>query len=144
MASDAEYSQWRRLVEALDEWTAAHEVSEGRIRVWLPDLVGSRPEYVDIVMSPQDWDVWSGTVMGSLELTIDEVKQAVAALATPHPFLVHHLYELHPSLNETLPPDPDEERMAQLMRENDGRPIGNWFAYGKDGKTYPFPEGPPR
>ncbi|PWN03099.1 hypothetical protein DJ010_08175 [Nocardioides silvaticus] len=96
-----------------------------------------------IVMSPVDWDGWEG-VNGSFETTVDDVQRAVREHGGSHPFLVYDLYELVPSPAETLPPDPDEERLDQLMRENGGRPIGTWVAYGQDGKMYPFPEPPPR
>lgn len=144
MTSRPRQSAWVRLATALDEWTAAEEIAEGRIRVRLPASTPLQQEHVDIVMSEDDWDIWSGTVLGSVEDAIDEVKRAVEGLASPHPYLVHDLYELHPSMTETLPPDPDVERLNQLMRENGGRPIGNWYAIDRDGKDHPFPEPPPR
>lgn len=144
MVSEAVRRNWNRLVDALDRWTEATVVAEGRVRVRLPGTATGGQEHVDIVMSPSDWDDWSSTVSGSFETASEEVKQAVVAMGGSHPFLIHDLYELQPSMTETLPPDPDEERLAQLVRESHGRTLGNWVAYGKDGKTYPFPKPPPR
>jgi len=144
MVSEAVRRNWNRLVDGLDRWTAATAVAEGRVRVQLPDTATSGQEHVDIVMSPSDWNVWSSTVSGSFETAFEDVQRAVVEVGGSHPFLVHQLYELHPSMTETLPPDPDDERLAQLVRESDGRPIGPWVAYGKDGRIYPFPESPPR
>jgi hypothetical protein len=143
MGSEAVRRNWNRLVDALDRWTEATVVAEGRVRVRLPGAATGGQEHVDIVMSPSDWDEWSSTVSGSFETAFEEV-WAVVEMGEPHPFLVHDLYQLQPSMTETLPPDPDEERVAQLVRESHGRPIGNWVDYGKDGKMYPFPELPPR
>lgn len=144
MVSESVVKNWNRLVDALDRWTKATVVAEGRVRVRLPGTATSVAEHVDIVMSPSDWDVWSSTVSGSFEAAFEEVKRAVSEVDGSHPFLIHDLYELHPSITEALPPDPDAERLAQLKRESNGRPIGNWVAYGKDGRMYPFPEPPPR
>lgn len=144
MEAEAVRRNWDRLVDALDDWTEATVVAEGQVRVRLPDKATGGQEHVDIVMSPSDWDEWSSTVSGSFETAFEAVKRAVVEMGGSHPFLVHDLYELEPSMTETLPPDPDEERLAQLVRESHGRPIGTWVAYGKDGRIYPFPEPPPR
>lgn len=144
MAPDPEREQWSRLVEALDSWTAAREIAEDRFRVWLPEEAPSELEYVDVVMSPDDWDTWSSTVTGSFEDALDDVKHSVAQHSSSEPFLVFETYELVPSMTVVVPPDPAEERLKQWMRDNPGRPAGTWVAIGRDGRSYPFPEGPPR
>lgn len=107
---------WERLVAELDGWTAAQAVGADRFRVRVP--ASDPPREVEVVMAPKDWETWSTTVMGSFDPTVDLVKAAVTEAPDGHPYLVFHLYELHPSTTPELPPDPEEERVEQFFRDH--------------------------
>jgi hypothetical protein len=142
MATEYERQQWERLIERLDARAAAAAESEDRVRVTLTNDDGSRRDVV-IHMSADEWSDMFGTMWGSFEDAAREVERSLKELPPDHDHLVFGQYELHPSMVETLPEDPDHVRMREYMRDHP-QGGGNWYALDEEGKRIPFPQGPPR
>ena len=117
--------EWQRLVDALGTLGRVMATSRGL-------LVALESRSVEIVMTPDDWDdmpvVWGGY---PIEETLDLVRSQPADKG----FLVYNnQYELEPCAAPEIPPDPEELRMQELMRQHpNGIPGGGWFAYKPDG-----------
>lgn len=142
MATEHERQEWERLIERLNAWATATAESEDRIRVTLNDDDGSRRDVL-VHLSPDQWSDMSGTMWGSFEDAAREVEVALRDLPSDHGHLVFDQYELHPSRDETLPEDPDDARMRELLRDHP-EGVGNWYAVDGEGNLIPFPQGPPR
>ena len=142
MTTDYERREWERLVERLNTGASAVAESEDRIRVTLTYADGSRRDVI-IHMSADQWSDMFGTMWGSFEDGVREVERSLRELSPDHGHLVFGQYELHPSLDETLPDDPDDAQMREYLRKHpEGG--GNWYAIDREGKWIPFPEGAPR
>jgi hypothetical protein len=95
---------WQRLVDALDEWTAAVESAPGRIHVLLPD--GHNGADAIIVMTPDQWDDMSGVMWGNFDDALKDVKRTLLGLGRGEHFAVYCEYGLEPSTEATLPEPP--------------------------------------
>jgi len=96
--------EWRRLVEALDAWTSATAVAAGRIEVTLP---GHGSRQVVIVMTPGEWSGMAGTMWGSFDAAVEDVKRSLRDLRPHQGFAVYHQYRLEGSSTPSLPPFTD-------------------------------------
>jgi hypothetical protein len=141
MATDYGRREWERLVERLNTRASAVAESEDRIRVTLTNDDGSR-RHVTIHMTADQWSHMFGTMWGSFEDGVREVERSLQELPPDHGHLVFGQYELHPSMDETLPENPDDAQMREYLRKHpEGG--GNWYALDREGNHIPFPEGPP-
>ena len=142
MATEYERLEWQRLVERLNTRASAVGESESRIQLTLTNDDGSRRD-VTIHMSADQWSDMFGTMWGSFEDAAREVERSLQELPPDHGHLVFGQYDLHPSMVETLPEDPDDAQMREYLRVHpEGG--GNWYAIDREGNHIPFPEGPPR
>lgn len=142
MATENERREWERLIERLDTWASAAAESEDRIRVTLSNDDGSRRD-VAIHMTADQWSDMFGTMWGNFEDGVREVERSLQELPPDHGHLVFGQYELHPSMVETLPENPEDAQMREYLREHpEGG--GNWYAIDREGNRIPFSEGPPR
>lgn len=141
MATEHEIQEWKRLVARLNTWANAVAESEDRIRVSLANDDGPHRD-VTIHMTPHQWSDMSGTMWGSFEEGAREVERSLEELPPDHGHLVFDQYELHPSIAETLPEDPEEVRMHEYPREHP-EGAGNWYAIDREGNRVPFPKGSP-
>lgn len=139
---DWERAKWERLIEILNGFARASAVGPDRIHVTLADRVGSKRD-VDILMSPDQWSDLNGTIWGSFDDAVRQIKESLDDLPAGHPFLIFHLYELVPSRTVQLPEDPDVAKLREHLRKNPGA-VGEWRAYRRDGSYARFPEPPPR
>ena len=142
MTTEYERREWERLIERLNTCASAAAESEDRIQVTLTNDDGSRRD-VAIHMTPDQWSDMFGTMWGSFEDGVREVERSLQELPSDHGHLIFGQYELHPSMVETLPEDPEDAQMREYLREHpDGG--GKWYAVDPEGNHVPFPEGPPR
>ena len=110
---------WQQLLEVLGAHGAVSESAPGCV-AWSQDEA-----VVEIVMTPDDWSGWSGTVMGDVGLTAGLVlADARRAVAAGTPYLVFDTYELHASATPESPllaeREADELRFAQILHDNPG------------------------
>ena len=124
---------WQRLLQELNSWARATEAGPGRVRVFFTDAAGAA-RVVDIVMTPEQWEDMAGGVWGSFEGAARELRQAVLSASDNDRFLVFDTYELRPSPTETLPVDPDQERLDQLAREHP-EGFGRWVVLDREGNV---------
>ena len=92
---------WQRLVEALDGWTSAKAVAPNRIEVTRPGRSG-RGRAV-IVMTPEQWDDMTGTMWGSFDAAVQDVKRSLRHLRPNEGFAVYSQYRLEGSATPSLP-----------------------------------------
>ena len=96
---------WQRLIEALDGWTSAKAVAVGRIEVSLPRRRGRGRAVV--VMTPEEWDAMTGTMWGSFDAAVEDVKRSLRRLRPHEGFAVYSQYRLEGSATPSLPSIPD-------------------------------------
>lgn len=96
---------WQRLIEALDGWTSAKAVAPGRIEVTRPGRTG-RGRAV-IVMTPEEWGDMTGTLGGSFDDAVGDVKRSLRRLRPHEGFAVYSQYRLEGSATPSLPPVTD-------------------------------------
>lgn len=100
---------WEDLIEALNTWAEAREVSDG-IEVTFGDSDGAR-RMVQVVMTRSDWEELAWVIQG---VTPETLRESILGLDDYELFLVCDSgVELVPSHTRDLPPDPlDEYRPA--------------------------------
>ncbi len=124
---------WERLLEFLDEWADAREVRPGRIEVTWPRS-GEPVRTVELVITRSEWDDLVAIPYGDFDLAAAEVRRSVLALEADQPYLVYGTYELVPSQTPALPPDPEELRLEERLREHP-EGFGRWVALDADGNA---------
>lgn len=139
---DRERQWWDRLIDSLNTWASAAALVSDRIGVVLSSEGRTRRE-VQIVMSPREWAEIHGVAYGDFDQAVADVRRALDDVPDGHGFLVYNCYELHPSMTDTLPEDPEVERLRELMRQHPEGLGGTWVAYTSDGTAHPCPEMPP-
>ena len=135
-----ESTMWDQLLTFLATLGEARETSPGRIRLRLP---GSEHD-LEIVMTASEWVEMSSVMWGNVADAAEDVRRSALSADTEHRFLIYRDYQLEPSSRPIREPDPEQERMAALLKANGGKPIGSWFAHGDDAAPYErfsdFPE----
>jgi len=115
---------WERLLELLED-VGAVDARDGRLVVTPAAGRGFPP--VEIVMTPAQWEELVTVPFGDFDLAAEHLKDRWAGLAADQPFLVYELYALEPSATPELPPNPDEERLDELLRRHP-EGFGHWYA----------------
>lgn len=123
---------WERLLEFLNQWSAAVEITPGRLEVAVLSSDGSTT-LVEILMTRDEWDDMVTTPWGNFDDAAREVREAVLGLRGNERFLIFGDYELVPSATRTLPIDPEEARLQELARQNPGG--FRWVAEDEDGNA---------
>jgi hypothetical protein len=133
--ADGRYDRlWERLLEFLEEWSTTRVVGPGRLEVTV-----NRPETpvrtVEVLLTEDQWGEMVGVAWGGFGPELRQhVRDTVLRVRPPDRFLVYEDYDLVPSATPDLPPDPEEERMAQLLREHP-EGFGRWVALDRDGNV---------
>ena len=118
MLADVNYerSLWDRLIESLDRWTSATEMSSGQIEVLLPVDEG-KSRRVHIVMSPMEWTDMASVAWGDVDDAVQDVKQTLLRLQAHEGFAVYSLYQLEPCTGPALPEQESPQREATTRGE---------------------------
>jgi hypothetical protein len=124
---------WERLLEFLNSWSSAAEVSPGRIEVTLEQPDGT-PRLVEIVMTPDEWDDMAAVAWGDFDDAVQKVRKTVLGLGSRERFLVYRDYDLHPSATPDLPADPEIEHLDELARQHP-EGFGRWVVRDRDGNV---------
>jgi len=108
MEQDADY---QRLLDWLNTWAQAHEVSPGRLVVTF-ESAGVLRE-AEIHMTPDQWDDMWEVMWGSLDDAVSEVRHSLLSLKPGERYLVFGEYELNAarSLTDRHPEEPSPEQM---------------------------------
>ena len=115
---------WAQLLDGLRGLGDVEEVAPGRT------VVRYDGRSVTIVMTRRQWiDLW-GVVWGDLESALESTLRSLRELPDV-PYAVYDCYELHPSPTPELPPDPEEERIEQWLRDHPGQ-FGTWSPAPRD------------
>jgi hypothetical protein len=125
---------WPRLIESLNRWSSAREVSWGRIEVTLASQGEAPARVVGIVMTPEEWEDLASVAWGDFGSAARQVRSDVLGLRHHERFLVYHQYELVASATAELPVDPDDARMAELARQHP-EGFGRWAALDREGNV---------
>ena len=111
---------WEGLLTYLDGWATAREVSGG-IEVELGDPCGGR-RVVEMVVTPEDWDVYVTTVFGTGDAALTPLKEKLLATPENNRFLVYATYDWVPSPTRTLVrPAPPTELGEWVVRDERSR-----------------------
>jgi hypothetical protein len=137
--------EWERLLDFLVTLGAAEEVAPGRIVLELHDMGRT----LEIVMTPDEWVDMISIPWGNFRDATEDVKRSVLSADGENlRFLVYADYRLEPSPTSVLSSDPILERLDELLRQNNGRPVGSWVARDDQGRVTSrfsdFPDDPPR
>jgi hypothetical protein len=125
---------WERLLEFLNSWSSAAEVSPGRIEVTLEEP-GGTARVVEIVMTPDEWDDMAAVARGDFDDAVQKVKTTVLGLRSHERFLVYEDYDLHVSAGPDLPVDPEIERLDELAARQHPEGVGRWVVTDRDGNV---------
>jgi len=112
------------IVDAIDHRYA--EISRPPRDSFVATLADGRT--VTVVMTPDDLDDMY-VAFGGLDAIVDYVTDCLAAMPAEFGFLVYREYDLEPSDDRELPPEPELSKITG----------GNWYAYDpRTGREVPF------
>jgi hypothetical protein len=134
---------WKRLVESLAALGSVQVVAPGRIVLELR----ATPRTLEIVMTPDEWVDMVSVSWGNFEDAAADVKRSVQSADENMRFLVYADYRLEQSSTAALPADPVLERLDEVLRQSNEKPIGSWVQRDRQGRAISrfsdFPDDPP-
>jgi hypothetical protein len=117
------HRDWLRLVSMVDSWAQSAVARDEDFVVTLAD-----GRTVTVVMTPDDLDDMY-VAFGVLDAIADYVTDCLAAMPAEFGFLVYREYDLEPSADRELPPEPELPKITG----------GKWYAYDpRTGRETPF------
>jgi hypothetical protein len=116
---------WPRLIEFLNGWCVATELTPDRIEVRLPSMGGGAARVVEIVMTREEWDEWVSVAWGAFKPAAQQVRDTLLRLGPGQEFLVYGQYELVASPTPELPEDKEMALMEELARKHP-KGFGRW------------------
>jgi hypothetical protein len=134
--------QWKRLLNFLGTLGTVENVAPGRITLELHET----GKTLEIVMTPDEWVAMVSIPWGNFRDAAEDVKRSMLSAKKNMRFLIYADYRLEPSPTSVLPPDPILERLDELLRQNNGKPIGSWVTHDDEGsvasRLSDFPDDP--
>jgi len=85
-------------------------------------------------MTRDEWDDVVTVMWGSFDDAAEQVRERILALQPNQRFLVYGQYELIASVSESVPLDPDFERLQELARQHP-EGVGTWVVLDEVGNV---------